>query len=92
MSTAAVWQDCDAALVAELDALEIQLHSSIPARWCEIHHIVHWADDGLPVVTTTHSSTIPAGESTWPAVSPNPTHHHGSADHHAETPSTPSPT
>jgi Domain of unknown function (DUF222)/HNH endonuclease len=19
---------------------------SVPARWCEIHHIVHWADDG----------------------------------------------
>jgi hypothetical protein len=22
------------------------LGCSIPARWCEIHHIVHWADNG----------------------------------------------
>jgi uncharacterized protein DUF222 len=43
-------------------------------------------------VATTNSSTIPAGKATWPAVSPNPTQHHGSADHHAETPSTSSPT
>src|ERR1700709_258902 len=43
-------------------------------------------------VGTTDFSTIPAGEYTWPVVSQNSTHHHGSADHHAETPSTPSPT
>jgi len=67
MSTAEVWQDSDAALVAELGALETQLHSTwaqmlsvvaeidsrgtadgepgVPAPWCEIHHVFHWADN-----------------------------------------------
>lgn len=70
---------------------------SVPARWCDIHHIVHWSITGRPasatalhsVAVTTGSSTILTGESIWPTVSQNSIHHPGLAAHHAPTPSTP---
>ena len=73
---------------------------SVPARWCETHHIVHWPTTAPPASETashsavgiTNSPTTPTGESRWPTVSRNSSHHPGWAGHHAATPSTTPPT
>ena len=54
MSTAAVWQDCDAALVAELGALETRLHST----WAQMLSVVAEIDSRGTAATVGYTTTV----------------------------------
>jgi hypothetical protein len=70
---------------------------SVPARWCDIHHAIHWADGGP---TSVGNCVALCGQhhrlvhhSQWRIDMTggirNSTHQPGSAEHHAAIPSTP---
>ena len=54
MSTAAVWQDCDSALVAELGALETRLHST----WAQMLSVVAEIDSRGTAATVGYTTTV----------------------------------
>jgi hypothetical protein len=54
MSTAAVWQDCDAALVAELGALETRLHST----WAQMLSVIAEIDSRGTAATVGYTTTV----------------------------------
>src|SRR6476646_4285660 len=54
MSTAAVWQDSDAALVADLGALETRLHST----WAQMLSVVAEIDSRGTATTVGYPSTV----------------------------------
>ena len=54
MSTVAVWQDCDAALVAELGALETRLHST----WAQMLSVVAEIDSRGTAATVGYTTTV----------------------------------
>lgn len=54
MSTAVVWQDSDAALVAELGALETQLHST----WAQMLSVVAEIDSRGTATTVGYPTTV----------------------------------